>query len=238
MFFDKEIGIELTFFGPWHILQIFITIMVIFLIYRYRNQLRDYKHEKALRYSIASLLLLIELSLHLLNIYNNNWVFSHSLPLQLCTINIYASIIIFFTKNKKLFYIVYFWGFGAVLSVLFPDIFDGPDRYRYYQFFYAHMMFFWIYMYMIFVHDYRPKVKDFIRSCIVLFVLAVFIALPMNLLLNENYMFLIEPGGTPLELIYGYGAFIYLVGVIIVIFLVAVVWYSPIYLYLKRTEKF
>ena len=237
MFFDNSIGIELSLFGPWHFLQIAITILVVFLIFRYRNQLRDYKNEKYVRYIIGGVLLTLEISLHVWLLANNEWSLRHSLPLDLCTINIYGATILIFTKNKKLFNIIYFWGFGALLSVLFPDILYGPDRYRYYQFFYAHIMFLWIYMYMIFVHDYRPTFKQFLRSCGYLFILAVIIVFPIDLLLGENYMFMVQADGTPLELIEGFGQFVFTAGTVIVMFFVALLWYSPIYLYLKKTNK-
>ena len=237
MFFSNEIGIELTFFGPWHLLQIAITILVVYLIYRYRNTLHASAYETRIRYVAASILILLEVSIHVWNISNGEWTWQHSLPLDLCAINIYGAIILFFTKNRALFNIIYFWGFGALLSVLFPDIPFGPDRYRYYQFFYAHMMFLWIYMYMIFVHDYRPTVKQFLISCGVLFVLAIGIVLPINILLGENYMFVLASDGTPLELIEGFGQFVYTAGTVVVIFLVASIWYAPIYLYLKRSGK-
>ena len=237
MFFDNSIGIELGFFGPWHLLQILITIIVIFLIFKYREQLHDYKHEKKLRYLVGSLLLVIELSLHVWSLANNEWELKHSLPLDLCTINIYGSLILMFSKNRKLFNIIYFWGFGALLSVLFPDILYGPDRYRYYQFFYAHMMFIWIYMYLIFVHGFNPTMKQFFRSCGVLFILAIGIVLPINLLIGENYMFVVQADGTPLYLIEGFGQFIYTSGTVVIILGVALIWYLPIFVYLKKTKR-
>lgn len=237
MFFTDKLGIELGFFGPWHLLQILITIVVVYLIFKYRNELQDYTHEKRIRYIVASILLLIELSIHVWGIYNNTWTLKHSLPLDLCTINIYGSIILMFTKNRKLFNIIYFWGFGALLSIIFPDILFGPDRYRYYQFFYAHMGFLWIYMYMIFVHGFNPNVKQFIRSSGYLFVLAILIVLPINILIGENYMFVLRGEGTPLEILEPLGQFIYTIGTIIVITLVAMIWYGPMYLYLKKVNR-
>ena len=101
MFFNSEIGIELSFFGPWHLLQIFITALVVFLIYFYRKQLREFKHEKTLRYIIAGTLLVIELSLHVWHLANNDYYIVHMLPLNLCTINVYASIVIIFSKKNQ-----------------------------------------------------------------------------------------------------------------------------------------
>ena len=236
MFFSEEIGIELPWFGFWHLLQIFITIFVVFFIIRYKDHLRNYKHEKRVRIGIGITLIILELSIHLWYLFNNSWELTHRLPLDLCTINIYLSIVLIFTKNRNLFSIIYFWGFGAVLSVLFPDVPYGPDRFRYYQFFFAHMMFLWIYMYMIFVHRFHPTVKEFFRSCMVLFVLAIGIVLPINFLLNENYMFVVSADGTPLEIYEHLGQFWYTSITVVVIFFVALLWYSPIYLYLRKNK--
>ena len=237
MFFSDEVGIKMTMFSPWHLLQIVLTFVVVYLIIRYRRQLKEYKYEHVLRYVIAGILLTFEISIHLWHIGNNTWDLKHMLPLDLCAINIYLSIYLIASKNEKLFYVIYFWGFGAVLSVFFPDIEFGPDRYRYYQFFFAHMMFWWIYMYMIFVHDYRPTLQHFVRSCIYLFILAIFIVLPINIWLGENYMFVVRGEGTPLEILEPLGQFLYTSLTVVVIFIVACIWYGPIYYYLRKSNK-
>jgi len=237
MFFSDEIGIEMQLFTPWHILQIAITFLVIYLIYSYRIQLREYKHEKVVRYTVGIILISLEIGIHLWHIFNQTWDVRHRLPLDLCAINILLSIVLIFSKNRKLFGVIYFWGFGALLSVVFPDISFGPDRFRYYQFFYAHMMFWWIYMYMIFVHDFRPNLTEFKRSCVYLFILAIIIVLPINLILDENYMFVVRGDGTPLEILEPLGQFLYTSLTVVVIFVVASIWYAPIYYYLKKTQK-
>ena len=237
MFFNDEIGIPLPWFGFWHLLQLFITILVVFLMFKYREQIRNYKYEKRIRIIIGVTLIILESLVHVWYLVNDSWELKHMLPLDLCAINIYLSTVLIFSKNRKLFGIIYFWGFGAVLSVVFPDIPYGPDRLRYFQFFYAHMMFLWIYMYMIFVHQFYPTVKEFIRSCIVLFVLAIGIILPINFLLGENYMFVVSADGTPLELYEPLGQFWYTSITVVVIFFVALLWYLPIYRYLKKNNK-
>lgn len=237
MFFNDEIGIALPWFGFWHLLQLFITVLVVFLIVRYKEQIRNYKHEKRVRIIIGVTLIVLELCVHVWYLVNGTWDFWHMLPLDLCAINVYLATVLIFTKNRKLFGVIYFWGFGAVLSVVFPDIPYGPDRLRFYQFFYAHMMFLWIYMYMIFVHQYYPTVKEFFRSCAILFVLAIGIILPINLLLEENYMFVVSADGTPLEIYEHLGQFWYTSITVVVIFFVALLWYLPIYRYLKKRNR-
>lgn len=236
MFFSDSIGIELQFFGPWHILQIIITIAVVALIIYFKDNLRSLKNEKALRYTVATIGILFEVTLQIWKVAHNDWNIAHDLPIHLCSISLIGAIVIFFTKSEKIFSIIYFWAFGAVLSVLFPDMFFGPDRFRYYQFFWSHMLFLWMYMYMIFVHGFRPTVRQFFISCAALFVLVMGFMLPINLLLDSNYLFILAPDGTPFELIYGYGAVIYMIGVIIISFFIVAIWYSPIYFYLRRKD--
>lgn len=237
MFFSDEIGIELAFFGPWHLLQILITGLVIFLIIRYKDQLRESKYEKTIRYITGGTLIVIQLSYYIWSASVGKLSFVNNLPLGVCTINIFVSIYIIFSKNEKVFNIIYFWGLGAILSVVFPDILFGPDRYRYYQFFYAHMMFLWIYMYMIFVHGYRPGLKDLRNSALLLFVVAVCIALPLSFILDHNYMFMLNAGGTPLEILEPLGQVIYVIGTVLVILIIMAIYYSPIYFFVIRKEK-
>lgn len=237
MFFSDELGIEMTFFGPWHLIQIFITALIIFLIVRYKDQIRESKHEKTIRYTMGTALLLFEISLQLWNIYNGHWTIIKAVPLGVCAINAWVAIYLAFSKNEKVFNIIYFWGLGAILSVLFPDISFGPDRYRYYMFFYSHMMFLWIYMYLIFVHGYRPGLKHFRNSAILLFGVAVGIALPLSYIFDHNFMFMYNAGGTPLEILEPLGPVIYVIGTVFAIFLVMAIYYSPIYFFVIRKEQ-
>jgi len=237
MFFSDEIGIELSFLGPWHLLQIFITGLVIFLIIRYKDNIRDSKHESIIRYIIGGTLIVIQLSYYIWSAYVGKLSLVNNLPLGVCTINIFVSIYIILSKNVKVFNIIYFWGLGAILSVVFPDMSFGPDRYRYYQFFYAHMMFLWIYMYMIFVHGYRPGLKDFRNSAVLLFIIAVCIALPLSFILDHNYMFMLNAGGTPLEILEPLGQTIYVIGTVLVMLVIMAIYYSPIYFFVIRKEK-
>jgi len=237
MFFGEEPGIELTFFGPWHLLQILLTIVVIYLIIRYKDNLRNYKHEKWIRYGAGITLLSLELSYNIWHIYNGTFDLFSFLPMGVCAINVWVSIYLMFSKNEKVFYIIYFWGLGAILSVLFPDILQGPDRYRYYQFFLSHQMFLWIYMYMIFVYGYRPTLKHFKVSAILLGVVAVGIALPLSYIFDHNFMFMYNAGGTPLEIIEPLGPVLYVIGTVIVIFLIMAIYYSPIYFFVIRKEN-
>ncbi len=237
MFFGYEHGIEMSYFSIWHLVQILVTAVVIFLIIRFKDQLREYKHEKRIRYIAGILLILLEISWHAWSIYNGKWTVVKAVPLGVCAINIYFAIYLLFTKNEKVFNIIYFWGLGAILSVVFPDISHGPDRFRYYEFFLIHQMFLWTYMYLIFVHGYRPQIKHMLRSALALFIAAVGIALPLSFIFEHNFMFMYDAGGTPLEIIQPLGHAVYVIGTVIVMFIVMSLYYSPIYFFVIRKEN-
>ena len=108
MFFNSEIGIELSFFGPWHLLQIFITGLVIFLIIRYKDQIRVSKHEKLMRYCVGSILLAIQLSYYIWKASVGTLTFVNTLPLGVCTINMFVSVYIISTSMDCYFYLMTF----------------------------------------------------------------------------------------------------------------------------------
>lgn len=237
MFFSNQEGIILEFLGIWHLIQIALSALVIFFIVFYKDKLKNMKYEKEFRYGVAIFAFVLEISIHIWNIAHNNWHFPHNLPFHLCALSLFFAVYVFITKNEKFFYVVYFWAFGAVLSVLFPDMEFGPDRFRYWQFFIAHMMFMWMNLYMIFVHGFNPTFKHFLRSSLILFLLATGIMLPFNILTGENFWFLMHHGGTPLSIYYPLGPVWYYIITVIVIFIVVLIWYGPVYLYLKKKER-
>ena len=136
-----------------------------------------------------------------------------------------------FTKSWKVFEIAYFWALGGLISVLFPDILFGPDRFRFYQFLLAHIVFFWMYMYMMFVHRYIPTNKSFMKSFGLLLLLVIFVIIPINFWWGANFMYLASPGDTPFTIVANDNYFLYALGCIVFASLVIVLWYSPIWVY-------
>ena len=121
--------------------------------------------------------------------------------------------------------------------------FDGPNIcsclyiYIYIYIYISHFGVLWVYMYMIFVHGYRPLPKHFVRSAILLFVVAVGIALPLSFIFEHNFMFMYDAGGTPLEIIQPLGHAIYIIGTVLVMFIIMALYYSPIYYFVIRKER-
>jgi len=59
------------------------------------------------------------------------------LPLHLCSVALILVIFVSLIKNKWLFNILYFWGFGGALNaLLFPDIFHNFPHFNLFSFLY------------------------------------------------------------------------------------------------------
>ena len=237
-FFAFEPGSnQFQVFSLNHILPMLLIIVGVILIYRYRVQLRNSKHEKTIRYGLAILAIITEVGFQVWQMVHGRWDFAESLPLHLCRLTNYLGIYVMFTKDKRVFEIAYFWSLAGVVSVLFPDILHGPDRYRYYHFMLSHILFFFNFMYLLFVSELPLTFRSFKKSFISLFLLATVVIIPINNIFNVNYMYLLYPADTPFSIFEGYGYFIYLVGCIGLVMIVITLWYLPIHFYNKRFKQ-
>ena len=61
MFFSDEIGMEIAEYGIWYFIPLIFIVTGVILIYVFRNQLRDYKHEKWIRYGMGIFAILGEI---------------------------------------------------------------------------------------------------------------------------------------------------------------------------------
>lgn len=238
MFFSHEVGKTFVEFGLGHILTIIFSLVGLVVIYIYRKQIKQFKYEKQLRWSIAIFALLWELGLYLFIVTSpEGWDWGLNIPFgSLCGITLYVGIVIMLTKNYKLYEIGYFWTFGAIASLLFPDILYYFDRYRFYQFMLGHALFFYMFAYMLFVHNFIPKIKSYYKSVITLFVIVV-VYFGINKLFDVNFLFLEESEGTPFEMFEGGGQFLYLVGVVTLAAVVMYAWYGIARLYKKLSKS-
>ncbi len=149
----------------------------------------------------------------------------------------FMGIYVMFTKSFKVYEIAYFWAIGGVVSILFPDILYGPDRFRYYEYVIGHVSFFFMIMYMLFVHDYIPTFNSFKKSFFLLLGIVLVFIIPINNIFQTNYMYLLVPGDTPYEIFWGYEYFLYVLGCIVLAMIVIYVWYIPIIIYSKYKNK-
>ena len=92
------------------IIPLLILIGIIYLIHRYHVSIKSFKNEKIIRYVIASLMLIGELSFltwNYVHSLNGDVRFINTLPLQLCSYAIIGLIITLILCNKKVYNYVY-----------------------------------------------------------------------------------------------------------------------------------
>lgn len=202
-FFNNGTEVEFVNFTMPHFLPILIAAGVIFLIYKFRDNLGQYRHEDRIRLGLAFALIITEMSYfwRLVGVPELNPNPVDHLPITVCGWSVIFCSYLAVTKSQALFDISYFWLFsGTVFALITPTVitYAGPTRFRYYQFWLEHTGGYITIFYMIFVHKMRPSVKSAIRSGIWLAVLAV-IAYFSNRMLGPgaNYLYMAEPETTP-----------------------------------------
>jgi hypothetical integral membrane protein (TIGR02206 family) len=202
-FFGKGDEVEFTNFSLAHFLPIIVMILVILLIYKFRDKIRNFKNEKTIRTVLAFMLIITEMSYfwRLVGVPSLDANPIDHLPITVCGWCVIFCSYLVVTKSQSLFDIAYFWLFsGTIFALITPTVITntGPTRYRYYQFWLEHTLGYIAVFYMIFIHGFRPTPKSAVKSYIVLACLAL-IAFIANETLGPgaNYLFMAKPESTP-----------------------------------------
>ena len=202
-FFGKGTEVEFTNFSLAHFLPILLAAAVIYLTFRYRDKIRDSKHEGTVRLALAMLMIICEMSYfwRLVGVPALQPNPVDHLPITVCGWSIIFSSYMLSSKSQSLFDIAYFWVFsGTIFALITPTVitYTGPTRFRYYQFWLEHTLGYVAIFYMIFVHRMRPTVKSAIKSYCTLAVLAI-VAYVANTVIGPgaNYLFMAKPESTP-----------------------------------------
>ena len=202
-FFGQGDTIEFENFTLAHFLPILIAAGIIYLIYRFRNTIRDLKHEINFRYVLAFMMIICEMSYfwRLVAVPSLGANPIDHLPITVCGWAVIFCSFLAIGKSQTLFDISYFWLFsGSVFALITPAVisYTGPTRFRYYQFWAEHTLGYVAVFYMIFVHGMRPTVKSAVKSYLALLVLAVVAYFSNRLIGNgANYLFLASPEEAP-----------------------------------------
>ena len=202
-FFGQGADVEFVNFSFAHFAPLLVAAVIIYLIYRYRDKLRDSKYEMTFRYIIAFAMIISEMSYYWrlvgVPVLAPNPI--DHLPITVCGWVIIFGSYMVIGKSQTLFDIVYFWLFaGTVFALITPTVitYTGPTRFRYYQFWLEHTLGYVAVFYMIFVHKMRPTIMSAIKSYAALVVLAI-VAYSANSIIGPgaNYLFMARPESTP-----------------------------------------
>lgn len=226
-----------------------VTVALAILIVVFRKQLRKNKNtDRNVRIIATVIAIAVEVGYHIQDFYyhfnakslsvadSNPWV--NLIPLMLCAISLWLSVAICITKSNKIFDILYFTSFGALLSLLIPN--DsitgpglGPDRFRFYSYVGVHMYIVLVVVYFAVVYKHKIHLSSLLKTFAVLIPLSVVLRYVDIAFSNIglNYQFLAYNPGIPSPLDWlpsksgwGYTIGVMLMGVIVFI-VMALPWF-------------
>lgn len=211
----KESTSSFEMFSLTHIIVFVIIIAFLVLLFKYGHYLKSLKYEKFIRILFGGYMIFTNVNLWMYS-YSLGQEWYHYLPIATCGYATFIGGLTLITKNKVLFKLTFFWGFGALLSLLGPSIMEGPDKYNFYQFFLRHTGIIASAFYMMKVHDYKIMKGDWRLFFYVTVSLTIIMTI-INVLVNKpgelNMFYTMQPAisGTPLNDLYEVSRFYYLV---------------------------
>ncbi len=216
------------------LLGVIIMIAMILII----DRMTQKKYQRVISISIATLLLLQELSLSLMRMAWGVWQIQTSLPLHLCGAAIILGALMLLTRSYRLYEIVYFWALaGAVQALLQPDIGRlGFPHYRYFQFFFSHGMIIAAALYATVSFGYRPTGRSVLRVAIYTNIYVLFVGV-FNQLTGSNYLFICHKPETA-SIMDALGPWpIYIIPLEIIGFLSFLFYFAPFYIHDKMKKR-
>lgn|GEM_PF-2999346 len=206
-FFSGTMGVEpnfISFILPYFLITLFTTLIIVF-----RKKLRNYKHEKTLRYAFATLMAIIELIFFWWTFTRvtdgsiTKFLFDESMiPLHICALALWLMIYSAFTENQKVFKVGFFMAImGPILTIAGGSVDFSYDRFRYWHFYQEHINTFMMANYLLFVKQMKIVKGDWIKSSIVTALIAFPIALPINIMTGSDYMYIYNYEHSPFSII-------------------------------------
>ena len=190
-YFTKDyIGSPFELFGPGHLAALGIVVLLGFSFVLARK-LWNEQTKVTFRYVLAIWLAVWELSWHAWSIYYGIWTIQTNLPLHLCSVFIWLSVIMLIKKNTTIYELAYFLGIGGAMQALItPDAgIYGLPHFRAVQTLAAHGGIVLAALYMTIVEGLRPTWQSFKRvfQWTNIYVVIVFF---INLAIGSNYLFI------------------------------------------------
>ena len=180
-------GAPFVLFGPAHILTLFVVALFILGLLRFKDAPESTLYK--VRWTLAIVLWLNELAYHAWNLSIGMWTVQTMLPLQLCSVLVWAGGVMLVTKSRTIYEFAYLLGItGPLQTLLTPDA--GPygfPHFRYIQPVISHGLLVAIAIYMTVVEGFRPTWKSLLRVFVVTNIY-MFVIYFVNLSLGSNYL--------------------------------------------------
>lgn len=189
-------GPAFDFLGSTHLGALaFLVVLNLFLLrFRYSSD----KTKSAVRWLLALTLLINEFAWHYWNYTVGKWTIQSMLPLQLCSILVWAGAFMLVTRNYGIYEFMYFMGIGGAIQALAtPDLgIYGFPHFRFFQTFISHGLIITAAIFMTVVEGFRPTWKSMLRVAVWMNVYALAVYF-LNNAIGSNYLMINHKPETP-----------------------------------------
>ena len=173
-----------------------MTITVFFMLCYFfiGFKIKD-KHIKTFMKISSLLVLFMTLSNHIILLINDSWTLKSNLPIHLCSVSALICCFIGFTKkNQLLFEFLFYAGIiGGLLSILTPQITLYNEYYFFYiMFYFKHASIIAIPLYMRYGLNMKLTKFSWLKVFGLVNLLLLFV-LPINALIDSNYLYVSRP---------------------------------------------
>lgn len=188
----------LQIFGAKH-LTVVALFVILWLSFIYFRRVWGEKERNKILPALGILLALNEFGLHIWSAYWGIWNIQTMLPLHMCSVMVWLTVYMTFTRSFAIYEFAYFLGIGGALQAFLTpadaSAYDIP-HYRILQTLIAHGLLITIPIYMTVVEGFRPTLASFKRIFIwtnIYMVIVFFI----NRLIGSNYLFIAQKPPSP-----------------------------------------
>lgn len=189
-----DITIIIDFFSNEWMRNMALTVFFMICYFFIGFKIKD-KHIRMFMKISSSLVLLMTLSNHILLTSLDSWTLKSNLPIHLCSVSALICCFIGFTKkNQLLFEFLFYAGIiGGMLSILTPQITLYNEYYFFYiMFYFKHAAIIAIPLFMRFRINMKLTELSWLKTFGLVNLLLLFV-LPINALIDSNYLYVSRP---------------------------------------------
>ena len=184
-------------FGVTHLAILSATVLLAALLAAVERRLST--GSKTLRLSLAAVLLFDTAWWYGYMAWHGQSLFPSQLPLDLCDVTLYLTVIALFTLSPAVFDLAYYYALaGTSMALLTPDLWEQFPSLPTVQFFIAHGLVVTAVLYLVWSRLARPRKGSVARAMLAFNLFAVFDGI-FNWIFKTNFMYLCaKPGNASL----------------------------------------
>jgi hypothetical integral membrane protein (TIGR02206 family) len=180
-----------------HLAALAVVLLICLLLYLLRNRIST-RYRLFFRWFVVILLVANELAYHAWNAHYGLWSVQTMLPLNICSVLVFASAFMLAARSYPAYEFCYFLGIGAASQALLnPDL--GTFQFPHFIFFQtsaSHGLVVIAAVYMTVVEKFRPYPTSLLKVAVGMNAYLLLMAV-VNRMLGSNYLFIARKPDTP-----------------------------------------